>query len=233
MAFSINVTKTLSKTGFRATLIEAVKDANPSLSDLNFDDFEFNSDTAKLDGMNIRPRVEGGVEGYSDGMVIKPVVKMTIKNNEDVKRNYTENSYETVFTVNSPDADEFIKKLVLVENLSELTWDDYNTVLSELKKFTGSDYSNASDAIMFKEVTENANSKYLYLGYNSGHIMGNSWEDTPCALLSYKYVSSEMDNSFKRVLSFHFTRAEVENKRDLAIDNNNLTVGENGMTQNL
>lgn len=134
MAFSISVTKTLTKTGFRATLIEAVKAANPSLSDLNFDDFEFNLDTAKLDGMNIRPRVEGGVEGYSDGMVIKPVVKMTIKNNEDVKRNYTENSYETVFTVNSPDADEFIKKLVLVENLSELTWDDYNTVLSELKK---------------------------------------------------------------------------------------------------
>lgn len=233
MAFSISVTKTLSKTGFRATLIEAVKAANPSLSDLNFDDFEFNLDTTKLDGMNIRPRVEGGVEGYSDGMVIKPVVKMTIKNNEDVKRNYTENSYETVFIVNSPDADEFIKKLVLVENLSELTWDDYNTVLSELKKFTGSDYSNSSDAIMFKEVTENANSKYLYLGYNSGHIMGNFWEDTPCALLSYKYVSSEMDNGFKHVLSFHFTRAEVENKRDLAIDNNNLTVGENGMTQNL
>jgi hypothetical protein len=233
MAFSISVTKTLSKTGFRATLIEAVKAANPSLSDLNFDDFEFNLDTAKLNGRNIRPRVEGGVEGYSDGMVIKPVVKMTIKNNEDVKRNYTENSYETVFIVNSPDVDEFIKKLVLVENLSELTWDDYNTVLSELKKFTGSDYSNASDAIMFKEVTENANSKYLYLGYNSEHIMGNPWEDTPCVLLSYKYVSSEMDNNFKRVLSFHFTRAEVENKRDLAIDNNNLTVGENGMTENV
>lgn len=41
MAFSISVTKTLSKTGFRATLIEAVKVANPSLNDLNFGDFDF------------------------------------------------------------------------------------------------------------------------------------------------------------------------------------------------
>lgn len=40
-----------------------------------------------------------------------------------------------------------------------------------------------------------------------------------------------MDNNFKRVLTFHFTRADVKNKRDLGIVNNTLTIGENGMTE--
>ena len=221
MAFSISVSKKLAKTGFRNILIEAVKAANPSLNDLNFDDFEFAIEPSEIDGLNIGPRITAGEAGYSEGMIVKPVVKMTIKNNEDIKRNYTEKSYETIFTVNSPDADEFIKKHINVENLSEL------------KKFIGSDYISPSDVITLKEETVNANDKYIRLGFNSSHLMGNSWEDTPYALLSYKYVSSEMDGSFKRVLSFHFTRAEVENKRDLAIDNNNLTVGENGMAVNL
>lgn len=233
MAFSISVSKKLAKTGFRNILIEAVKAANPSLSDLNFDDFEFAIEPSKIDGFSIGPRITAGESGYSEGMTVKPVVKMTIKNNEDIKRNYTEKSYETIFTVNSPDAEEFIKKHIHVENLSELAWDDYNTVLTELKKFIGSDYISPSNVITLKEETVNANDKYIRLGFNSSHLMGNSWEDTPYALLSYKYVSSEMDDSFKRVLSFHFTRAEVENKRDLSIDNNNLTVGENGMIENI
>nr|DAO64193.1 MAG TPA: hypothetical protein [Bacteriophage sp.] len=233
MAFSITATKALSKTGFRATLIEAVKAANPSLNDLNFDDFEFNLDGSKADAMMIKSYVESGEEGYSEGMVVKPVVKMTVKDNEDIKRNYTENSYETIFTVNSPDADEFIKKHVLVENLSELSWGDYDTVLRELKKFIGSNYISSYNAIIIKEESENSNSKYIHIGFNTSHQMGNTYEDTASALLSYRYVGSETEQSFKRVLSFHFTRADVENKRDLAIDNNTLTVGESNMIENL
>ena len=42
-----------------------------------------------------------------------------------------------------------------------------------------------------------------------------------------------MDENFKAVYTFHFTRADAEDKRDLRIDNNNLTVGENGMAVNL
>lgn len=228
MAFSISVSKKLTRTGFRNTLIEAIKAANPSLNDLNFDDFVFNFNQIDFMGSQIKSKIDSGEEGYQEGMVVKPTVKMTIKNNEDIKRNYTENSYETIFTVNSPDADEFIKKHVHIENLSELTWEDYETVLNELNKFTNGE----GRPIEVKRVTENANSKYIYLGYNSGHSAGNVYEDTPSALLSYKLVSSEMDSSFKRVLTFHFTRAEVENKRDLAIENNTLTVGENNMTEN-
>ena len=43
----------------------------------------------------------------------------------------------------------------------------------------------------------------------------------------------KIDENFKVVFTFHFTRADVEDKRELRIDNNNLTVGENGMAVNL
>nr|DAP07660.1 MAG TPA: hypothetical protein [Caudoviricetes sp.] len=228
MAFSITVTKQLTKTGFRNTVINAIKAANPSLNDLNFNDFDIEVDVTRSVGHNVKYNVDNNRDGAHDGMVVKPTVKMIIKENEDIKRNYTEGSYQTTFTVNSPEAEEFIKKHVVVENLSELTWDDYDAVKKELRKFVSNSYS----PIILKEETENNNSKYIYLGFDSSHSSGRNNNDTPSALLSYKYVSSEMDGNFKRVLTFHFTRADNENKRDLRIDNSNLTVGENGMTEN-
>lgn len=228
MAFSITVSKQIKSTGFRNTVIEAIKTANPNLNDLNFDDFILEIDNSRAVGFNVKYNVDNNRDGHYDGMVVKPTVKMIIKDSEDIKRNYTEGSYQTSFTVNSPEAEEFIKKHVIVQNLSELTWDDYDTVKNELLKFTNYNTS----PVQFKESSENNNSRYIYLGFESNHTSGRNSNDTPAALLSYKYVSNEMDNNFKRVLTFHFTRADVENKRDLGIVNNTLTIAENGMTEN-
>lgn len=230
MAFSIKALKTLKQSGFRSTLIEAIKRDNPSLADLNFDDFEFSLYKSSFTGSIVDYKVNKKEEGYTEGMVVKPTINMTIKNNADIKRNYTERSHKLVFTVNGPDADEFIKKHIRVENLSELTWDDYDTVLAELKKFTGS--SRGIDPIVIKEETVNPNSKNIHLCFNSSHMKGTPLEDIPCALLSYKHVRSEMDKNLKRVLSFQFTRADAENKRDLVINNNTLNISETGFTEN-
>lgn len=233
MAFSITVSKKVAKTGFKNALIEAVKAANPSLSDLNFEDFEFRCRTNGTAAEDIKSKIARRAAGFSEGMVVKPRVEMSVKWDNEIKRKYTENSHSTMFTITSPDADEFIKKHVHVENLSELTWNDYDTVLSELEKFTNGEQLRSGKAIVFKINNENPNSKYLYLGFNTGHGVGNPNDDIPSALLSYKYEADKMDENFKAVYTFHFTRADVEDKRDLRIDNNNLTVGENGMAVDL
>lgn len=233
MAFSITVSKKVAKTGFRNALIEAVKAANPSLNDLNFDDFDFRCRNNGNAAEDIKRKIERRTSGFSEGMVVKSKVEMSVKFDNEIKRKYTENSHSTMFTITGPDADEFIKKHVRVENLSELTWDDYDTVLRELEKFTNSSHLRSGQAIVFKDKIENPNSKYLYLGFNTSHGVGNLHEDVPSALLSYKYEADKMDDNFKVVFTFHFTRADVEDKRDLRIDNNNLTVGENGMAVNL
>lgn len=233
MAFSITVSKKVAKTGFKNALIEVVKAANPSLSDLNFEDFEFRCRTNGTAAEDIKNKIARRAAGFSEGMVVKPRVEMSVKWDNEIKRKYTENSHSTMFTITSPDADEFIKKHVHVENLSELTWNDYDTVLSELEKFTNSEQLRSGKAIVFKINNENPNSKYLYLGFNTGHGVGNPNEDIPSALLSYKYEADKMDENFKVVYTFHFTRADAEDKRDLRIDNNNLTVGENGMAVDL
>lgn len=233
MAFSITVSKKVAKTGFKNTLIEAVKTANPSLNDLNFGDFDFRCKVNEYQASAVKRQIDRRAAGFSEGMVVKPKVEMFVKFDNEIKRKYTENSHSTMFIINGPDADAFIKKHVTVENLSELTWDDYDTVLNELKKFTNDGDERSGQVIGYRAKTENPNSKYLYLGINTAHGVGNQWQDVPSALLSYRYENDKMDENFKAVFTFHFTRADVEDKRDLRIDNNNLTVGENGMAVNL
>lgn len=233
MAFSINVSKKVAKTGFRNTLIEAVKTANPSLNDLNFSDFDFRCKINEYQASAVKRQIDRRAAGFSEGMVVKPKVEMFVKFDNEIKRKYTENSHSTMFIINGPDADAFIKKHVTVENLSELTWDDYDTVLNELKKFTNDGDDRSGQVIGYREKIENPNSKYIYLGINTAHGVGNQWQDVPSALLSYRYENDKIDENFKAVFTFHFTRADVEDKRDLRIDNNNLTVGENGMAVNL
>lgn len=233
MAFSISVSKKLATTGFKNILIEAIKTANPSLNDLNFGDFDFRCKINEYQASAVKRQIDRRAAGFSEGMVVKPKVEMFIKFDNEIKRKYTENSHSTMFNINGPDADAFIKKHVTVENMSELTWDDYDTVLNKLKKFVNDGVNRSGQVIEYREKTENPNSKYLYLGINTAHGVGNQWQDVPSALLSYRYENDKIDENFKAVFTFHFTRADVEDKRDLRIDNNNLTVGENGMAVNL
>ena len=111
-----------------------------------------------------------------------------------------------------------------------MTWDDYDNVLNELNKFIGIT-GTSNLPVTVKETGESANSKYIHLCFNTNYRAGGS-DDIPCALLSYKYESSKLDSNSIRLLTFHFTRAEAENKRDLGIKNNTLTVGETGMVEN-
>lgn len=90
MAFSITVSKQIKSTGFRNTVIEAIKTANPNLNDLNFDDFILEVDNSRAVGFNVKYNVDNSRDGHYDGMVVKPTVKMIIKDSEDIKRNYTE-----------------------------------------------------------------------------------------------------------------------------------------------
>lgn len=214
-------------------MIEAVKAANPSLNDLNFGDFDFRCKVNEYQASGVKRQIDRRAAGFSEGMVVKPKVEMFIKFDNEIKRKYTENSHSTMFNINGPDADAFIKKHVTVENMSELTWDDYDTILNELKKFTNDGDDRSGQVIGYREKIENPNSKYIYLGINTAHGVGNQRQDVPSALLSYRYENDKIDENFKAVFTFHFTRADVEDKRDLRIDNNNLTVGENGMAVNL
>ena len=230
MAFSIKALKTLKQTGFRSTLIEGIKAANPSLNDLNFNDFYLRTNNTSYDVLTVQDKIDSNSTGYHDGMTVNPIVSMFISDDENIKRNYTERSYNTTFVINSPSIDELVKKHIQVENLSELTWEDYDNVLNELNKFIGIT-GTSNLPVTVKETGESANSKYIHLCFNTNYRAGGS-DDIPCALLSYKYESSKLDSNSIRLLTFHFTRAEAENKRDLGIENNTLTVGETGMVEN-
>ena len=70
MAFNITVSKKVAKTGFRNALIEAVKAANPSLSDLNFDDFDFRCRNNEYQASGVKRKIERRTSGFSEGMVV-------------------------------------------------------------------------------------------------------------------------------------------------------------------
>ena len=233
MAFSIKTVKKVSATGLRDALIKAVKKANPNLTDLNFEDFTFTRDTEKHSAESVKGKIENGESGYSEGMTVKQVVTMSVKTDPDIRRNYTERSYETTFNVNCPDVMDLIKGCVQVENMSELTWDDYDTVLSELNKINGNFGITDPKSVIVKTEQENENSKYIYLQYDTNNFAG-SFDDSLSSLMSYTYKSTDIVNyQYLNILKFHFTREDAENKRDVVISNPNLDVSENGMTENI
>ena len=233
MAFSIKALKKISTTGLRDALIKAVKKANPNLTDLNFEDFTFSRDTEKHSAQSVKEKIESGESGYSEGMIVKQVVTMSVKTDPDIRRNYTERSYETTFNVNCPNVMDLIKGCIQVENISELTWNDYDTVLSELNKINSNLGATDPKPVVIKTEQENENSKYIYLQYDTSNFAG-SFDDILSSLMSYTYKSADIiDNQYLNILKFHFTREDAENKRDVTISNPNLDVSENGMTENI
>lgn len=229
MAFSIKTVKKVSTTGLRDALIKAVKKANPNLEDLNFEDFTFSRDLEKHSAQDVKTKIESGEAGYSEGMTVKQTVTMSVKIDPDVRRNYTERSYDTVFNVNCPGVVDLAKACVQIENMSELTWDDYDTVLAELNKINSDTGITSPMPLVVKTVQENENSKYIYLHYDTYNQAG-VFDDVLACLVSYNYESANIvENQYLNIFKFHFTRADAENKRDVTVSNPNLDVNENGM----
>lgn len=185
------------------TVVNAIKAANPSMSEVDFTDFSFN----RSNDSNV------SITSKSKGKKLEPVIEMKISPVAEISRRYNEDSKHFKFNLTAPDLNAAVAEAITIENMSELTWDDYDKVQKVLN-----DFCNRSSTVVVTPRTENENSKYLHLVYTSG----NGSFDVG------HLFSIDMDfNSELRgipVLSFHFTRAEVENKETIVLTNPNINV---------
>lgn len=186
------------------TVVNAIKAANPSMSEVDFTDFSFNrsrdstlTNTTKTKGEKLEPVIE---------MKISPVA--------EISRRYNEDSKLFKFNLTAPDFNAVVAEAITIENMSELTWDDYDKVQKVLN-----DFCNRSSTVVVTPQAENENSKYLHLVYTSG----NGRFDV-AHLFS---IDMDYNNTLGGipVLSFHFTRAEEANKETIVLTNPNINVG--------
>lgn len=185
------------------TVVNAIKAANPSMSEVDFTDFSFNRSRDTYISTTSK----------SKGEKLEPVIEMKISPVAEISRRYNEDSKLFKFNLTGPDLNAVVAEAITIENIGELTWDDYSKVEKVLN-----DFRNGSSTIVVKSQAENENSKYLHLVYTSG----NGSFDVG------HLFSIDMDfNSELRgipVLSFHFTRAEVENKETIVLTNPNISI---------
>lgn len=193
------------------TVVNAIKTANPSMSEVDFTDFSFNrsrdsvlTDTTKTKGEKLEPVIE---------MKISPVA--------EISRRYNEDSKLFKFNLTAPDLNATVAEAITIENMSELTWDDYSKVEKVL-----TDFCNRSSTIVVKSQAENENSKYLHLVYTSGNgrfDVGHLFS-----------IDMDWNNNLSGipVLSFHFTRSDVENKETIVLTNPNISVDKDPLLKN-
>jgi len=184
-------------------VINAIKAANPSMSEVDFTDFSFNrSNDSKVN-----------ITSKSKGEKLEPVIEMKISPVAEISRRYNEDSKLFKFNLTAPDFNAVVAEAITIENMSELTWDDYDKVNKVLN-----DFCNRSSTVVVSSRAENENSKYLHLLYTAG----NGYFDVG------HLFSIDMDYNNELhgipVLSFHFTRAEVENKETIVLTNPNINV---------
>lgn len=192
------------------TVVNAIKTANPSMSEVDFTDFSFNR--SKDSKVNITSK--------SKGEKLEPVIEMKISPVAEISRRYNEDSKHFKFNLTAPDLNAVVAEAITIENMSELTWDDYSKVEKVL-----TDFCNHSSTIVVKSQAENENSKYLHLVYTSGNgsfDVGHLFS-----------IDMDWNNNLNGipVLSFHFTRAEVENKETIVLTNPNISVGKDPLLQ--
>lgn len=184
-------------------VVNAIKAANPSMSGVDFTDFSFN----RSNDSNLTNTTK------TKGEKLEPVIEMKISPVTEISRRYNVDSKLFKFNLTAPDFNAVVAEAITIENMSELTWDDYDKVNKVLN-----DFCNRSSTVVVTPQTENENSKYLHLVYTSG----NGSFDVG------HLFSIDMDfNSELRgipVLSFHFTRAEVKNKETIVLTNPNISV---------
>ena len=186
-------------------VVNAIKAANPSMSNVDFTDFSFNrSSDSSLNNVYATK---------SKGEKIEPIIQMAISPNSEISRRYNEDSKHFKFNLTAPDLNAVVAEAITIENMSELTWDDYSKVEKVL-----TDFCNHSSTIVVKSQAENGNSKYLHLVYTSGNgrfDVGHLFS-----------IDMDWNNDLYGIplLSFHFTRSDVENKETIVLTNPNISV---------
>lgn len=186
-------------------VVNAIKVANPGMNEVDFTDFSFNrSNDSSLAYV---------AERKSKGEKIEPIIELTVSNNSEISRRYNEDSKHFKFNLTAPDLNAVVAEAITIENIGELTWDDYGKVEKVLKGFC-----NGSSTIVVKSQQENANSKYLHLVYTSGV----GYFDVGHLFSIDMDWNSELGGI--SVLSFHFTRADVENKETIVLTNPNISI---------
>lgn len=185
------------------TVVNAIKAANPSMNEVDFTDFSFNR-SRNSDLTNTTK---------TKGEKLEPVIEMKISPVAEISRRYNEDSKLFKFNLTAPDINAVIAEAITIENMSELTWDDYSKVEKVL-----TDFCNLSSTIVVKSQAENENSKYLHLVYTSGNgrfDVGHLFS-----------IDMDWNNDLYGIplLSFHFTRADVENKETIVLTNPNISV---------
>lgn len=194
-------------------VVNAIKAANPNMSEVDFTDFSFNrSEDSSLSNVYATK---------SKGEKIEPIIKMVISPNLEISRRYNKDSKHFKFNLTAPDLNAVVAEAITIENMSELTWDDYSKVEKVL-----TDFCNHSSTIVVKSQAENENSKYLHLVYTSGNgrfDVGHLFS-----------VDMDYNNTLGGIplLSFHFTRAEAENKETIVLTNPNISVDKDSLLQN-
>ena len=193
------------------TVVNAIKAANPSMNEVDFTDFSFNR-SRNSDLTNTTK---------TKGEKLEPVIEMKISPVAEISRRYNEDSKLFKFNLTAPDINAVIAEAITIENMSELTWDDYSKVEKVL-----TDFCNHSSTIVVKSQAENENSKYLHLVYTSGNgrfDVGHLFS-----------IDMDRNNDLYGIplLSFHFTRADVENKETIVLTNPNINVGKDPLLTN-
>lgn len=193
------------------TVVNAIKAANPSMNEVDFTDFSFNR-SRNSDLTNTTK---------TKGEKLEPVIEMKISPVADISRRYNEDSKLFKFNLTAPDINAVIAEAITIENMSELTWDDYSKVEKVL-----TDFCNHSSTIVVKSQAENENSKYLHLVYTSGNgrfDVGHLFS-----------IDMDWNNDLYGIplLSFHFTRVDVENKETIVLTNPNINVGKDPLLTN-
>lgn len=188
------------------TVVNAIKAANPSMNEVDFTDFSFNRsrDSSLSNAYAIK----------SKGEKLEPIIEMKISPNSEISRRYNEDSKHFKFNLTAPDLNAAVAEAITIENISELTWDDYSKVEKVLN-----DFRNGSSTIVVKSQVENENSKYLHLVYTSGN---GSFDVGHLFSIDMDW-NNDLGGGIP-VLSFHFTRAEVENKETSVLTNPNISV---------
>ena len=193
-------------------IAKAIKEANPGMSNVDFSDFTFD--------VNYTDRLGEAKNTLTKGQKFIPKIEMRLSGNADVARMYNEDSKLFKFTLNGPDINDVIAEAITIENIGEIVWDDFDKVKTVLDGFKNGDLGFSVET-----VSENENSRYLHLVFKTAPEISIS------NLFS---VTMDWNNSLRGIplLSFHFTRAEVENKTSVVLENSNITVNKDGLVTN-
>lgn len=195
-----------------STVARAIKEANPGMSNVDFTDFVFD-----IPWDNQLSEVKNTIV---KGQKYIPKILMRVSHHSDISRRYNEDSKSFVFTLNAPDINDVVAEAITVENLSELTWDDYEKVKTVLEGF-----GNGLSALIVKEVSDSEDSRYL-------HLILDSRDDISTTSLFSVTMDWNNDLGGIPLLSFHFTRAGVENKETIVLENSNIRINKDPLLKN-